>query len=85
MDWVIPGYSAVVEVNVSDLLKIRDALIQCDINEAYHVLYGIACPLYDKRDPWEEWENMLRRPWNKQMLEAYIELFQHKPEDDGNN
>lgn len=39
------------------LLKIRDALVNNDINEAYHYLYQIASPSYDKMAD-EVWKSL---------------------------
>lgn len=45
-----------VAVPVTQLVAIRDALAAEDINEAYHVLYSLASPHFDKFEPWAEWE-----------------------------
>jgi len=40
------------------ILKVRDAIIEQDYNEAWHWLYSIASPGFDKLEPWEELENL---------------------------
>ena len=35
------------------LLKIRDALVLEDIDEAYHTLYSIADPTFESYEPWQ--------------------------------
>lgn len=41
---------------IDKILKARDALIADNRMEAYHQLYAIASPLFDKLKPWEEFE-----------------------------
>lgn len=40
------------------ILKVRDNIAQNDYNEAYHWLYAIASPHFDKYEPWEELEKI---------------------------
>jgi hypothetical protein len=40
------------------LLKVRDNFAKQDYNEAYHWLYAIASPKFDKYEPWEELEKI---------------------------
>lgn len=40
------------------LLELRDALIIKDIDEAYHILYSLADPDFNKINPWHEWEEI---------------------------
>jgi hypothetical protein len=48
-----------VSVPAAKLLAIRDALAyHHDMAEAYHILYGIASPEYDKFEPWAELERL---------------------------
>ena len=37
-------------------LRVRDALILGDIEEAYHTLYKMADPEFKSNHPWKEWE-----------------------------
>lgn len=43
------------------ILKVRDAFIERDPSEAWHWLYNIASPNYDKKEPWEELEMIAGR------------------------
>jgi hypothetical protein len=43
------------------ILKIRDAIVEKDYDEAWHWLYSIASPDYDKLEPWEELERLAER------------------------
>lgn len=58
----LPVKAATVEVAVSSLLAIRDALITEDYHEAYHQLRLIADPDCEhalaERNHWIEWEHM---------------------------
>jgi hypothetical protein len=45
-----------LRVDVSKLLYIRDCLIKGDTDEAYHMLYSMADPKFEKTAPWQEWE-----------------------------
>lgn len=38
------------------ILEVRDALAKGDQEEAYHWLYSIASPGFDKTDPWADLE-----------------------------
>jgi hypothetical protein len=40
------------------LLKIRDEIARVNISEAYHALYEIASPDFDKTEPWENIERI---------------------------
>jgi hypothetical protein len=40
------------------LLKVRDNFAKLDYTEAYHWLYAIASPQFDKYEPWEELEKI---------------------------
>lgn len=44
---------------VERILKARDALVVGDRDEAYHQLYGIASPKFDKYYPWGEMEKQV--------------------------
>lgn len=48
------------------LLGIRDALIAEDYMEAYHQLYSIVCPFFDKFEPWAELEQKAKIPATEQ-------------------
>ena len=50
-----------VAVPVEKLLYMRDCLIRGDVDEAYHTLYGLASPNFDKFSPWSEWEALVPR------------------------
>jgi hypothetical protein len=41
-----------------ELLKIRDALLREDIDEAYHILCSLADPLFGAGTTWNEWERI---------------------------
>lgn len=43
------------------ILKVRDAFVERDPSEAWHWLYSIASPNYDKKEPWEELEMIAGR------------------------
>lgn len=62
-----------VSVEAEKILLIRDALVAKDYNEAFHILYSIASPNFDKHDPWEEVERIADsakiKPKTKQELE----------------
>ena len=45
-----------IEVSVEKLLALRDELVRGDLEEAYHILYGIASPNFDQFEPWKKWE-----------------------------
>lgn len=45
-----------IPVHVKKILDMRDALVQEDYDEVYHILYSIASPNFDKLEPWEELE-----------------------------
>ena len=38
------------------LLNIKEALVNDDNDEAYHLLYDLVDPLCEKTFPWAEWE-----------------------------
>ena len=44
------------------ILKARDALIKEDYEDAYHQLYGLASPEFDKFNPWQEIEALKDKP-----------------------
>lgn len=44
------------------ILKVRDALVNKDCDEAYHQLYAIASKGFDKWEPWEEIEKAATQP-----------------------
>lgn len=47
---------------VERILKARDALVMHDRDEAYHQLYAIASPRFDKYFPWDEMEKQINYP-----------------------
>ena len=51
-----PAPSGGVRVPIAELLAIRDNLIKGDVDEAYHILYSVADPKFEKHNPWAEWE-----------------------------
>lgn len=52
------------------ILKIRDAFTHSNYEEAYHVLYSIASPEFDKYKPWEELEKIAA----ENLGERYIDI-----------
>lgn len=40
------------------ILAIRDEFAKCDYDEAYHILYSIASPEFNKDEPWKELEKI---------------------------
>jgi 8-oxo-dGTP diphosphatase len=47
-----------ISMNVAKkILAARDALIHGNLDEAYHQLYAIASPHFDKREPWKKLED----------------------------
>lgn len=44
---------------IDKILKARDALVERDVDEAYHQLYSIASPYFDKLEPWAQLEAKL--------------------------
>jgi len=43
---------------IKELLLIRNALIEKDIDEAYYILYKLADPKFESLTPWKEWEEI---------------------------
>lgn len=42
------------------ILAVRDALVEGDPDEAFHQLYSIASPYFDKYEPWQELEKIAK-------------------------
>ena len=57
------------------LLKIRDEIAKENISEAYHALYEIASPDFDKTEPWENIERIAKAENNE-------ETKLHQPESE---
>lgn len=51
-----------VTVSKSHLIALRDALVERDLNEAYHQLYTLADPSFTSFTPWDDWENAITLP-----------------------
>lgn len=43
------------------MLKIRDLIVERNIDEVYHFIYTLANPMFDKIHPWTEWEAIRQR------------------------
>jgi len=42
------------------ILKVRDELSKNDVPSAYHELYRLADPTFEKKEPWTEFEQLLK-------------------------
>ncbi len=68
----IDGDIAMTSLVAGQLICIRDALSKNDINEAYHLLYGIADPNYTRTEPWNRLEEIAMlntAPTNTEVVE----------------
>lgn len=60
---------------VEKILRVRDALVIGNNEEAYHQLYSIAAPLFDKYFPWEEMEKQVEyKKLNEAQIKEKFEL-----------
>lgn len=63
---------------VHRILKCRDALVMGDRDEAYHQLYAIASPAFDKYFPWDEMEKQISYPrFNEEEIKANREVTEY--------
>jgi len=71
-----------VEVDAAGLIAVRDALIDRDMDEAYHQLYALACPDFSRPQPWAAWEAAAGSECHTaEMMEAdYRDLANQDPE-----